>query len=244
MKKRVKMVVVFATIIILTLAYMAQAVNKADAVTNTSVTTGLSSRFVSTGAGSHGAQGGNVTHLNVSTTRSTIKWAGYFGQVSAVLRLGFGSDILFSFGNANINQTKTVFAAPDAAFDFSNLLAATAAAVDSAWGFASAHADSATSSHTGSDTIATVTAVPTINLRAFNNLTATSNFSALIAYRSGLFTDGGAAAEETSYAFGVAVNASQRDFRNFSQVDYELVVPVNNSGVGGVQTYFFFLDVE
>ena len=243
MKKRVG-IVVLAIVLFLTLAFMAVAVDKSDAVTGVSVTSGTSSKFTSTAAGSRGAQGGNVTFVNVTTTRSTVKWAGFLGRVSSALRLGLGSDYLFDFGDAPTNQTKTVFAASDSAFDFSNLANTTAANVDGAWGFPTGHIDSAQSTYAGQDTIAQVSNVKTLALRAFNNLTGVSNFSALITYRSGLFSDGGAATEETSYAFGVSVNASQRDFRNDSQVDYELVVPVNTSGLGGVQTYFFFLDVE
>ena len=186
-----------------------------------------------------------MTFLNVTTTRSTVKWAGYAGRVSSALKLGLGSDFLFDFGSAVSTQIKSVFAAPDNVFDFSNLQNATPSGVDAAWGVPAGHVDSATSSHTGSNTIAQVENVKTIALRAFNNLTATSNFSALIAYSSGLFQDLAInSSEETAYAFGVSVNISQRDFRNNSQVDYELVVPVNTSGLSGVQTYFFFLDVE
>lgn len=238
---------VLTTIVFLMLAFMAVAVDKSDAVSGGSVTAYANGRLTNTGAGSHNARAGNVTQLNVTATKSTGKWAGYFGQVTSALKLGFGSDVLYDFGSVTNSQIKSVFAAPDSAFDFSNLLAASAGNADSAWGFSTADVDSATSVFTGTATIATVTSVPAVGLRAYED-TGTAQCAGCVLntsiYKSGVFTDTASPAQEIDFAFGVAVDADERDFRNLTLVDYELIVPVNTTGVGGTETYYFFLDVE
>src|SRR3989338_2238140 len=106
MKKRVELLVVVVTIFVLVLGYAALAVDKSTAVSGASLTVGSSNRFTSTNPSSTGAQGGNVTFLNVTTSKSTVKWAGFLGRVSAALKLGFGGDVLYSFGNSNSSQIK------------------------------------------------------------------------------------------------------------------------------------------
>lgn len=249
MKKRVGLLLVIATLFLLVLGNTAFAVNKADAVTAASnLTVGSSARFTPGSPGSRGAQGGNVTFLNVTASRSTVKWAGFLGRVSTALRLGLSSESLFDFGEADVSQIKTVFAAPDTNFNFGNLTNASAGDVDSAWGFATGHVDSATRSFTATsaNAVAQVSFVKTLALNAYTAGNGTSGNSTLTTqfYNSSIFSDLGTPTEEVDFAFGVKVVPAQRDFRNQSVVDYELVVPVNNSGLAGVQTYFFFLDVE
>jgi len=250
MKKRVELLIVVATLFLIVFGYTAFAVDKSDAVTAASnLTVGASDRFSSGSPGSRGAQGGNVTFLNVTASRSTVKWAGFLGRVSAALKLGFGSDVLFDFGNANVSQVKTVFASPDSGFNFGNLVNATTAAVDSAWGFPTGHVDSVTRTFTVSDlTVAQVSNVKAVGLRSFTfdpaNLTSGNQTLTTQTYNSSIFADTASPTEEVDFAFGVKVVPEQRDFRNFSLVDYQLIVPVNTTGLAGVQTYFFFLDVE
>ena len=238
MKKRM-VGLVLTTIVFLVLAFTAVAVDKSGAVSGGALTQGISSRLTDTSAGSRVARAGNVTEVNVTSTKSTAKWAGYFGEVTSALKLGIGSSVLYDFGSGVNTQIKSVFAAPDASFDFSNLLAAAVANVDSAWGFTATDKDSATTSFTGTATIATVTSVPIVNLLAYTGAGAPSS----TLYKSGLFTDSAAPAQEFDFAFGVAVDADERDFRNTTVVDYELIVPTNTTASVG-QTYYFFLDVE
>jgi len=247
MKKRVGLLVVIATLFLLVLGSAAFAVDKSTAVSGASLTVGSSNKFTSTNPGSTGAQGGNVTFLNVTTTKSTVKWAGFLGRVSAALKLGFGTDVLYDFGNSNSSQIKTVFASPDSGFNFGNLVNATTAAVDSAWGNPQGHVDSATNTFTVSDqTVAQVSNVKAVGLNSYTAGNGTSGNATLSAqvYNSSIFADTAAPASTLDFAFGTKVVLDQRDFRNQSVVDYELVVPVNTTGLGGVQTYFFFLDVE
>lgn len=248
MKKRVELLVAIATIFVLVLGYAAFAVDKSDAVTAASnLTVGSSARFTPGSPGSRGVQAGNVTFLNVTASRSTVKWAGFLGRVASTLKLGLSTDVLYDFGDANTTQIKTVFASPDSAFNFGNLVNATTAALDSVWGFPQGHVDSATRSFTVSDqTVAQVSNVKAIGLNAYTAGNGTSGNSTLSTriYNSSIFADTATPVSTFDFAFGTKVVLEQRDFRNQSIVDYELVVPVNNSGLGGQQTYFFFLDIE
>ena len=240
MKKDGLKLLTFFSVMLLALSAVVYAVDKEDAVSGAAITEGPSGTLTETSSGSDDAQGGNVTEINLTTTSSTVKWQGYFGQVTAALKLGIGSDILFNFGSVPNGQIKTVLASPDSSFDFSSLQAASVNDVDTAWSFTTTDADSATSTLTGSATIAQVASVPTASLNAYNS---TGSLKTDI-YSSGALADTGSPSAVTDFAFGVSIDANQRDFRNTTVVDYELIVPVNTSGVAGTQTYFFFLDIE
>ena len=247
MKKRGGLLLVVTILFMLVLGYTAFAVDKADAVTGASLTVGSSNKFTATTPGNRGAQAGNVTFVNVTTTRSTVKWAGFLGRVTSSLKLGFSTDVLYDFGSANTSQIKTVFASPDTAFNFGNLVNATTAALDSVWGFPQGHVDSATRTFTVNDqTVAHVSNVKAVGLNTYTAGNGTSGNATVTTgvYNSSIFADTASPASTFDFAFGTKVVPEQRDFRNQSVVDYELVVPVNTSGLGGVQTYFFFLDVE
>ncbi|MBU0460909.1 MAG: hypothetical protein KJ597_01615 [Nanoarchaeota archaeon] len=229
-----------ANVIANTLTYSGPVVINKASITGASVTKGGSGRIITTNASYDNAQGGNVTEMNLSSSASTVKWQGYYGQVSADLNLGIGSNNLFSFGNATNDQIKTVFSSPDAAFDFSQLQVATAASVDSAWSFPATDADSTNSTFNNTAVIAHLIDVPAANLNAYTSLGIQNNSI----YLSGIFTDQVSPSIILDFAFGSSVVVDQKDFRNVSPVDYELLVPVNTSGLGGTQTYYFFLDIE
>ncbi len=220
------------------LASLATAVDVSNSVEGASVALGASGRLTDVSAQSALAQAGNVTNVNLSSTRTTSKWAGYFGSVSAALRIGIASDILYSFGNAANAQIKSVIAAQDSAFDFTALQAATVGEVDAAFGFAAADGDSAASTYAGSQLISGVAAAPSTGLNAH---TSEGALSAAL-YNTTLLRDGNSAAEG-DFAFGVPVVPNQKNFRNdSSDTDYELLAAVSNPNAP--ETYYFFLDVE
>lgn len=226
---------------VLVLASMAFAVDRSGAVSGATAVKGISSRLTAATAQSDAAQAGNVTQLNLSTSKSTVKWAGYFGQVSATLALGIGSNQLFSFGSADNDQILSVLASTDTNFNFGNLLAATAANVDTIYGFAAADIDSgALTLDDSTPTIAGVSSVPAANLNAY---TAAGSASTSI-YQSGVLADTAAPAAEGDLAFGVSVNANERDFSNTTVTDYELIVPISDGDTAVKETYYFFLDLQ
>ncbi len=233
MKNRI---LVLSAVMLMMLASLAAAVDISNSAEGASVTVNETGRLSEASAQSALAQAGNVTRLNLSSSRSTAKWAGFMGTTSASVRIGIVSDILYNFGSAAGAQIKSVFAAQDSAFDFSNLNAATAAQVDSAFGFTTTDTDSATDTYTGTQAISGVSA-PSTGLNAYTPAGALS--TAL--YNTTLLRDGNSAAEG-DFAFGVPVVPDQKDFRNSTEVDFELLAPVSNPN--SPETYFFFLDVE
>lgn len=90
-------------------------------------------------------------------------------------------------------------------------------------------------------TLAQVSNVATVPLIAHSE-NGPSSFRNTSIYRAGIFADTAAPTSTFDFSFGANVDPNERDFRNTSTVNYELIVPVNFSL--GVQTYFFFLDVE
>lgn len=237
----------FVSLVVLIGLYGVSAVDKSASTAGANITNISSARLTTTPIGVQLALGGNVTHLNLSIRKSTVKWQGFFGGLSASLSLGNGSSVLYDFGSVNKDQIKTVFASTDSAFDFSKLSPSNGTAVDTAWNFVTAQTDS------GGNTLANTAIIATLNtsavaLRAHNNAAFDSNRSLNTSiYRSGVFTDNVslvAAGDFNAFAFGVAVNGDEFAFDNSTAVDFEMLVPVNGSATGGTQTYTFFLDIE
>ena len=199
-----------------------------------------------TAAGSDVAGGGNVTTLDLNTDASTVKWQGYVGEVEATLALGTGSNTLYSFGAVPNDQINSVFASLDSSFDFSSTQAVSTeisdGTLDSLWGFTNSDQDSIKTAFTGGDTatISGVANVPAVNLTTYTAAGALSTSP----YQPGILADTASPSAMTDIAFGVSVSANQKDYSNSSTVDYQLMVPVNDSGSFTGQTYYFFLDLE
>lgn len=262
MKKRVSVYLIVTVVVVLMLSSLVYAIDRSSSVgggTLTDQTGGDAAgyRFNKTSPSSDNAQGGNVTHLNITTAKSTVKWAGYLGSVTATLRLGIGSDQLFSFGTDG--GIKTVLASTDSSFDFSNLQTVTKADVDIAFGFGKS-VDNATSTFNRTQTVAGVSAAISAGLVAhtaainssgscmLNGTNAGIGVCALDynIYNTSVLADNGThcANCEKAIAFAVPVALNQRDFKNSTEIDYELMVAVSDGGTNTPETYFFFLDVE
>jgi hypothetical protein len=212
-KLLVVMVVVFA---------LAMSAFAADTPKN-GVTTqvGGSGSLTETGAQSAvAAEGGNVTTLNLSTDSSTNRWQGYVGNVSGTLRLGRGASTLFDFGAAGASSFSFVFASTGTSFDWENLVAGTAAAIDTAWSYG-AGADTADASDSAADGTVSVDGED-------------APFFALGNFATGIFHDGAGAAK-TDYAFACPVSTAA-GFEG-TPVDYELMVPAD----GTTDSYYFYL---
>ena len=177
--------------------------------------------LTATSAATNIAEGGNVSDLNLETNTSTIRWAGFVGNVSGEVNLGRGTDVLYSFGDAEFS---TVFATTSAAYAWSTLEAGTAASVDTVWGF-SAGADQAVDAFTGSTAIESIT-VPTVT---FEDATFTA----------GIFDDGSSAVKN-DFAFGAPVLAAAAGFSG-KDVEYEIMVPTTE---GGTDTYYFYVTLS
>ena len=234
-------------IVFLTVIAIANAVDLSNSKSGAGTTVIATGTLNESAAGTNPAQGGNVSLMNLNASASTVKWQGYYGNVSANISLGNGTNTLFNFGSANkTTQIRSVFATLNSSFSFANAAIAAVADIDAAWNFNTSDIDSTTLSFANDTaTISTITSVPVINLTAYQSMTGGCNSSKTQFFKSGIFKDSTAPAIFFGYygyfAFGVTVNASKCAFDNTSYVDYELIVPVNSTSL--TQTYQFYLDI-
>ena len=241
------------------------AVDRRYAVTGSAVDTGISSSWNETAAGNDVAQGGNSTNLNLSTTASTIKWQGYYGEVTAQLGLGGDGDAktLYSFGAAQNNQIKAVYASTDNNFNFASLQSEVSLTVlDTTMGWPTTDSDSASTTLGGgldNQTISRVNNVQVVNLTSYTivgNAGQEVNYNGPAArvttvFHSGVFADTASPLTLGDYVFAVQVNSTTNNSadsvgnedqlnRNFlnqtgagSAVDYQMVVPINSTAQHG-----------
>ena len=167
------------------------------------------------------AEGGNVSNLNIESNSSTGRWQGFVGNVSGSLNLGRGSDVLYSFGDAEID---TVFATTNASgYNWASLEAGSASDVDTIWGFGNG-ADQAVDAFTGSDVLEGILSIPTVTL--------VGNFI------TGIF-DWGTSSSKNDIVFGANVSNAKSGFDG-ADYEYELMVPTTNQGT---DTYYFYLSL-
>jgi len=177
-------------------------------------------QLTETSAGNSTAQGGNVTMINLTTTQSTSRWQGYYGNVTGSLSLGFGSSIFYDFSSTSTS----VFASRNASFDFTLLEAATPAEIDTRWSYASG-ADMAVNIFTNTTDILGVTA-PSVELEPTD-----SNFNTTILKH-------GTNESKLSFAFGVNVQEPGVACFDGTTCEYELMVPAD-----GQEVYYFFMSI-
>jgi len=238
MSNKKGLVLLISAMMLLSLLPLVLADNLGDAVAGATVAEGASGTFTESAATTDDAQGGNVTEVNLSTAASTTKWAGYYGQVSASLSLGISTNALFSFGDVQNDQIKSVFATKDIAFKFSDINAGTQAGLDANWTFTTTDSDSATVAIGGNTTtISGIASVPALPLNSYSAAGVLSTTTFL----SGILVDTENVAK-ADYAFGVSVSPNVRDFSNSTVVDYELVVPITDGATP--ETYYFFMDIQ
>ena len=169
------------------------------------------------------AQAGNVTHVNISRNYSTSKWAGFFGNVSASVKMGVNSDVFFDFGSSVI---LAVYASQNQSFNWANINKTDTDAIDTAFGFnTAADPDQAVDVYSSTKTIDGTINTPSATLED-------GNFDTYAVCQITNTTVG-------DFAFGGEVqNAGALGFDSNSW-QYELLVPIN----AGTPTYYFFLTI-
>ena len=247
-------------------------IDRRYAINGANVTVGGSSSWNETLTSSDVAQGGNSSHLNLSTTASTIKWQGYFGQISSNLGLSINGNAktLYSFGAALDDQVKAVYASIDLNFNLANLQSNVKLNnLDLAMGWSSNEIDSANRTFGGglsenNQTISRISKVQSANLKSFTIINLTSDVAVEVdtVFHSGIFADTTTPISLGDYVFAVQVNTTvsnedetvklNRNFLNSTgagaYIDYELIVPINSTTQQGEtpiqKTYYFFMDIE
>jgi len=192
-------------------------------------------------AGSFDTEGGNISEVNVSAaTQLTDRWAGMFGQITATEIVLKSSDD--SAGTHLYNWTAIldgeICVSTGSNFDFSAIESATETEVDGQWTFG-AVADNVTETYTGTTcslVFADITPANTANAHYIDHMSSSSFWTC--AYKDTSGAPGG----QADLAFCTEINDSGTNYKG-NAVDYELMVPTNDS-FGATETYYFFVEIN
>lgn len=179
-------------------------------------------------------EGGNITVLNITVgNQSTFRWAGYLGNLSTdaliILANSAGTSIFYNW-TWDTAEEGVVCAGQGTTYDWSNLTAATAAEIDTAWVFADASDDAEA---TFDDVAVSV---------VIHKTTVTPAFSADTGVSGGFSTSpakdntGG----ESDFLFCVNTVMAGGTGYDSSTVNYELIVPTT---FGASETYYFYVEM-
>jgi len=177
--------------------------------------------------------GGNVTNMNLSSSISTTKWAGYWGNVSGSLVLAPNSSSANFYAWAwNISNGGVVCAvAAPYGFNWAAVQNTTAPFVDTVWAFGAA-SDNATNTlvNTCTITVGGVTVTGTAG-----NMTGGNTF------KTCALSDAATPTTKSDLAFCVNIASAGTLFTGGSG-NYQLMVPTNKT-YGATETYSFWMDL-
>lgn len=195
-----------------------------DGVGGATTTVGSSGTLTAVTAQTATAIGGNVTNVDVETNLSTLKWQGFYGNVSGQVSLGSGSDIFYNFGSAEF-QTLYVTTGTDTVW--TSLVAGTTASVDTLWNFgvASDVDQSVDIFTTTAGTFGGVASVPNATIGNFG---------------MGVLNDGATAAK-TDIVFASNINNAGAVGFYGNTYNYQIMVPVETTTP---ETYYFYVSLE
>ena len=177
--------------------------------------------FTQSSPSSSVAHGGQVSQFYLSANASTHRWQGYVGNVSGVVALGNGSDILLNFGAPEYDAVFATYAS--GIYSWGTLTAGEPVAVDNLWGFAKGK-DMAINIFNASATFANLTSAVPVTQAAGNFIT-------------GIFNNGTNSSKE-NLAFGAQIYYPAKTGLGGNEYQYELIVPTPTDGD---ETYYFYL---
>lgn len=231
------MFVVFA-LSVLTLfgAMFAIPVGAQVADTGTPVTLGAQA------AGTADAWGGNITEVNLTINSSTLHWQGFYGSVTAGLRLAGPNNN--SMKTWTVNTIKgQVYASTSNNVDFTQLSSLDAAltTLDTAFAFLDGEDDNATS--TGSDDANSAFNVGqyTIGANSRPKITTHSNETNDV-WEEVITWHDGDSSDNQSVVFVGILNDSGKAF-NGDDADYQIIVPEDSAGDQSPTTYYFYGEI-
>ncbi len=188
-----------------------------------------------TGAASWTTQGGNITQLLIGEQKLTDRWAGFYGNVTAsvILRDNTSTEWLYIWTANSTNVSGEFCASTDPAFDFSIAGGATAADIDTVWGFAG-----------GLDLAVSTFDDGTCNLtidQDANNVTGiqADGDSSLSGYTSCAIAQA-VATTKNDFAFCTNAMGTGNNFKG-EPVNFEFMVATNETGS---ETYYFFMELD
>jgi hypothetical protein len=173
--------------------------------------------------------GGNVSNVDLSTSASTARWAGMYGDVTGDLVLGEDGDTSFMYAwtvsNAELGE---VCVCQDASPAWASLAVTTRAEVDTAFGYAS-----------GDDQAADFFTDESVTLAIGGNSYDTTGASTLGNWEFGALELTGSP-DESTLVFCANISQQANNYEG-TPVDFEMMVPVTTSSD---DEYYFFLELE
>ena len=193
-------------------------------------------------SGNSSATGGQITEVNFSdVTSSTLKWQGYFGNVTNEsgengLQLESSGNVMYSWNYNLSNLAGNIFATLDNTMDITKwgqLGAATPDEIDTAYNFTGSNSDSANNTLSGSQGLTVAgNSVTGPYVQTYNaTLIPTWNTVALSRLSGSNMTD---------FVFAGMIDSKQEAFDGTTK-DFQMVVPVNASE--SPQTYYFYVEL-
>ncbi|MCX8163291.1 MAG: hypothetical protein N3D10_01920 [Candidatus Micrarchaeota archaeon] len=196
-------------------------------------------------AGTAAAWGGNITRVNLTINSSTLHWQGFYGTITASLRLASGS-------GSNINTMKVwdvntlsgqVYVSRSANVDFTalNSTPVSLADVDSAFSFLLNSNDAAANTGTNNANpqfyighyIVAANSRPLIT--TFNNASQPIWKEVVLRHSS--------TGQPEDFVFVGLINSSGIAY-NGEPAHFQLIVPENAAGDSAVSTYYFYGEVQ
>ncbi len=176
------------------------------------------------------AYGGNITQLDVTATKQTTYWTGYFGSVTQTVKLAGAANDFYNWGATN--PTGWVLLANSSSVNWGGIAAGTStnlATENTALGLGTS-AENMTNTFTGTNAADIVIGSNTITTGSAPATTTLSNGGSN--WETAFLVDGSGAV--------VYAGAIQQNNNNYAgnPVDYQVMVPVNAGS--GQRTYYLF----
>jgi len=186
-------------------------------------------------AASDTTEGGNITALNINGTTLTDRWASYYGNVTGTIALTDGTNKVFSWAWTP-DSGGEVCLSTASAFNYVGALAATAAGVDTAWGFTS-----------GSDTAAKTFSGTCSNL-VFSQATVTSpikitHIGSSTFTTCGIQTAVGTAKANFGFCTPIQNSTAGKAYNNVAS-NYEVMVPTADTTPTSTEQYYFYMELN
>ena len=224
MRYNIKYIVAVLAVVLIAFSYSAYAA-PAGASTNQ-----FSEETYTSAAGTSTTEGGNVTGLNISGDQQTVKWAGFFGNISGGIVLKDSSGDSFYEWTVSDVTNCTVYAANESVTTWSNLANAAPSNMYS-WlvtaGSEDAYNETFKTEATANFNGGAITA---------NSTTTWTSGSQGVLRTYSLIEGGGV----TTLIWANKANASYTGFDG-SLVDYQVLVPAPESP--STLTYSFYLEI-
>ena len=184
---------------------------------------------------SQSVSAGNIYTMNLTATEQTYRWAGFLGNLTGtiVLRDAAGKD--FYTWTITDPSGSVIYATENSGFDPANLQATTTSEAEGIYTYAASGTDKISNTYTGTGTLtrpngASVANTPTATVGAWTNY---------------LMKTAATPGSTADFAWAVVVNNDQTTYTGSGTVDYELLIPEDetSTGAGAATTYYFYVEL-